>query len=66
MAPYETLYGRRCRSPVHWDEVGERKLMGPEIVQQTTEVVEKIRQRMRIAQSRQKSYAEGRRKPLGI
>ena len=32
MAPYEALYGRRCRLPVHWDEVGERKLLGPEIV----------------------------------
>ncbi|KAK6163770.1 hypothetical protein DH2020_000634 [Rehmannia glutinosa] len=35
MAPYESLYGRKCRSPVHWDEVGERKLIGPELVQQT-------------------------------
>ena len=35
MAPYEALYGRKCRSPIHWDEVGERKLLGPEIVQQT-------------------------------
>ena len=64
MAPYEALYGRKCRSPVHWDEVGERKLLGPEIVQQTAEVVEKIRQRMLTAQSRQKSYADKRRKPL--
>ena len=42
MAPYEAL-GRKCRSPIHWDEVGERKLIGPELVQQTAEVVEKIR-----------------------
>lgn len=52
MAPYEALYGRKCRSPIHWDEVGERKLLGPEIVQQTVEIVEKIRQRMKAAQSR--------------
>ncbi|KAK6142480.1 hypothetical protein DH2020_022828 [Rehmannia glutinosa] len=64
MAPYEALYGRKCRSPVHWDEVDERKLIGPELVQQTAEVVEKIRQRMKTAQSRQKSYADKRRKPL--
>ena len=42
MAPYEALYGRKCRSPVHWDEIGERKLIGPDIVQQTAEVVDKI------------------------
>ena len=52
MAPYEALYGKRCRSPIHWDEVGEQKSLGPEIVQQTAEVVEKIRQRMCTAQSR--------------
>ncbi|KAL5554185.1 hypothetical protein UlMin_041586 [Ulmus minor] len=64
MAPYEALYGRKCRSPIHWDEVGERKLLGPEIVQKTVDIVEKIRQRMKTAQSRQKIYADRRRKPL--
>ncbi|KAJ4717010.1 Retrotransposon protein, putative, Ty3-gypsy subclass [Melia azedarach] len=64
MAPYEALYGRKCRSPVHWDEVGERKVLGPEIVQKTCEVIEKIRERMKVAQSRQKSYADNRRKSL--
>ncbi|KAL5564045.1 hypothetical protein UlMin_033792 [Ulmus minor] len=64
MAPYEALYGRKCRSPIHWDEVGERKLLGPEIVQKTVDIVEKIRQRMKTAQSRQKSYTDRRRKPL--
>ncbi|KAL5545222.1 hypothetical protein UlMin_009006 [Ulmus minor] len=64
MAPYEALYGRKCRSPIHWDEVGERKLLGPEIVQKTVDIVEKIRQRMKTAQSRQKSYADRIRKPL--
>ena len=64
MAPYEALYGRKCRSPIHWDEVRERSLLGPEIVQHTAKVVEKIRERMKIAQSRQKSYADKRRKDL--
>ena len=50
MAPYETLYGRKCRSPVHWDEVGERKLVGPEILQQTQDVVAKIRERIKNTQ----------------
>ncbi|KAK6118932.1 hypothetical protein DH2020_047328 [Rehmannia glutinosa] len=49
---------------LHRDEVGERKLIGPELVQQTAEAVDKIRQRMKTAQSRQKSYADKRRKPL--
>ena len=64
MAPYEALYGRKCRSPIHWDEVGERKLLGPEIVQQTADVVERIRKKMKTARSRQKSYADKRRRPL--
>ncbi|KAI3461563.1 hypothetical protein Pfo_018226 [Paulownia fortunei] len=64
MAPYEALYGRKCRSPIHWDEVGERSLLGPKIVQHTAKVVEKIRERMKIAQSRQKSYADKWRKDL--
>ena len=58
MAPYEALYGRKCRSPFHCDEVGERKLIGPELVQQTAKVMEKIRQRIKIAQSNQKSYED--------
>ena len=46
MAPYEALYGRKCRSPVHWDEVGERKYLGPELVEQATEAIKKIQERM--------------------
>ncbi|XP_038983707.1 uncharacterized protein LOC120111218 [Phoenix dactylifera] len=64
MAPYEALYGRKCRSPICWDDVGERKIMGPEIVQQTVEKIQLIRERLRIAQSRQKSYADNRRREL--
>ena len=64
MAPYEALYGRKCRSPVHWDEAGEKKYLGPELVEQASEAIWKIRQRMKTAQSRQKSYADKRRRPL--
>ena len=39
MAPYEALYGRKCRSPVHWDEAGERKFLGPELVEPATEAI---------------------------
>ncbi|XP_073133514.1 uncharacterized protein [Henckelia pumila] len=64
MTPYAALYGRRCRSPVHWDEVEERVLLEPEIVQLTSDIVTQIRYRMRTAQSRQKSYAGRRRRDL--
>ncbi|KAJ8751549.1 hypothetical protein K2173_016786 [Erythroxylum novogranatense] len=50
MAPYEALYGRRCRTPIYWDEKGERKLVGPELVQMTVEKVDVIKQRLKAAQ----------------
>ncbi|XP_051133108.1 uncharacterized protein LOC127252823 [Andrographis paniculata] len=61
MAPYKALYGRKCRSPVHWDEVGERKLLGPDLIREMSETVVQIREGMKAAQSRQKSYADKRR-----
>ncbi|KAL0543811.1 hypothetical protein IC582_018916 [Cucumis melo] len=64
MAPFEALYGKCCRSSVCWGEVGEQRLMGPELVQSTNEAIQKIRSRMHTAQSRQKSYADVRRKDL--
>ncbi|GJX21972.1 putative reverse transcriptase domain-containing protein [Tanacetum coccineum] len=57
-APYEALYGRKCRSPVCWAEVGEAQLTGPELIQETTEKIVLIKQRMQAAQDRQKSYAD--------
>jgi len=62
MAPFEALYGRRCRTPLCWFESGERVVLGPEIVQQTTEKVKMIREKMKALQSRQKSYHDKRRK----
>ena len=49
MAPYEALYGRKCRSPVHWDEAGESQFLGPELVEQATEAIKKIREKMKTA-----------------
>ncbi|GJT43778.1 putative reverse transcriptase domain-containing protein [Tanacetum coccineum] len=63
-APFEALYGRKCRSPVCWAEVGEAQLTGPEIIHETTEKIFKIRDRMQAARDRQKSYADQRRRPL--
>ena len=58
------LYRRKCRSPIHWDEAGERSYLGPELVQETNEALEKIRARMLATQSRQKSYADLKRKSV--
>ncbi|GJU61678.1 putative reverse transcriptase domain-containing protein [Tanacetum coccineum] len=63
-APFEALYGRKCRSPVCWAEVGQVQLTGPEMVQETTEKVIQIKQRMQAARDRQKSYADLKRKPM--
>jgi len=58
MAPYEALYGRRCQTHVCWEEVGVRRLIGAEIIQMTTEKVKVIKDRMKEAQDKQKSYVD--------
>ncbi|GKE95468.1 putative reverse transcriptase domain-containing protein, partial [Tanacetum coccineum] len=63
-APFEALYGRKCRSPIMWAEVGEGQLIGPELVQETTEKISQIKDRLKDTRDRQKSYADKRRKPL--
>ncbi|GJW26731.1 putative reverse transcriptase domain-containing protein [Tanacetum coccineum] len=63
-APFEALYGRKCRSPVCWAKVGDVQLTGPEIIHETTEKIVQIRQRLQAARDRQRSYANVRRKPL--
>ncbi|GJU82576.1 putative reverse transcriptase domain-containing protein, partial [Tanacetum coccineum] len=62
--PFKALYGRKCRSPVCWVEVGEAQHTGPEIIHETTEKIFKIRDRMQAASDQQKSYADKRRRPL--
>jgi hypothetical protein len=64
MAPFEALYRRKCRTPLAWSEVGERALFGPEIIEEAEEKVEKVRENLKVAQSRQKSYADKRRREL--
>ncbi|KAH0672805.1 hypothetical protein KY290_025037 [Solanum tuberosum] len=64
MAPLEALYGRRCRSPIGWFEVGEVALLGPDLVMDALEKVRMIRERLKTAQSHQKSYADVRRRDL--
>nr|GEV58922.1 putative reverse transcriptase domain-containing protein [Tanacetum cinerariifolium] len=64
VAPYEALYGRKCRSPVCWTEVGEAQLTSPEMIQETTEKIILIKQRIQAAQDRQKSYVDRKRNPM--
>nr|GEV66801.1 retrotransposable element Tf2 [Tanacetum cinerariifolium] len=63
-APFEALYGQKCRSPVCWSEVGDSQLTGPELIRETTEKIVQIKNRLLTARSRQKSYADFRRKPM--
>ncbi|GJS70678.1 putative reverse transcriptase domain-containing protein [Tanacetum coccineum] len=63
-APFEALYGRKCRSPVCRAKVGQVQLTGPDLVRETTEKIIQIKQRMQAARDRQKSYADKKRKPM--
>nr|GEU68203.1 putative reverse transcriptase domain-containing protein [Tanacetum cinerariifolium] len=63
-ALFEALYGRKCRSPIMWAEVGEGQLIGPELVQEMTEKISQIKDRLKTAREHQKSYADKGRKPL--
>nr|GEZ32454.1 putative reverse transcriptase domain-containing protein [Tanacetum cinerariifolium] len=63
-ALFEALYGRKCRSPVLWAEIGEGSLIGPELVLEMTNKVVLIKEKLKVARDRQKSYADKRRKPL--
>nr|GFA54799.1 putative reverse transcriptase domain-containing protein [Tanacetum cinerariifolium] len=63
-APFEALYGQKCHSPICWTEVRESHILGPELIQETTEKIVQIKQRMQAARDRQKSYADLKRKPM--
>ena len=64
MAPFEALYGRKCRSPICWNDIGEKRISGPELVQKTMKVVPVIRECLKAAQDRQKNWADSKRRPL--
>jgi hypothetical protein len=64
MSPFEALYGRKRRTTLYWDQTGETQFFGPEIIQEAEEQVRMIRENLRIAQTRQKSYADNRRRQL--
>jgi hypothetical protein len=64
MAPFEALYGRECRTPLYWSQMGESQLFGTDIVKEAERQVQIIRENMRAAQSRQKSHADGKRRDV--
>ncbi|GKE22464.1 putative reverse transcriptase domain-containing protein [Tanacetum coccineum] len=63
-ASFKALYGRKCRSPVCWAEVGDAQLTDPKLIHETTKKIVEIKQRIQAARDRQKSYTDVRRKPL--
>jgi hypothetical protein len=64
MSPFETLYGRKCGTPLHWYQTGGRQFFGPKLIQEAGEQVRIIRDNLGVAQTKQKSYADNRRRPL--
>ena len=64
MAPYEALYGRKCRSPLYWDEVGEKYVVGSKMLQIMKEKISLVREKINAAQDWQKSWADLKRRPL--
>jgi hypothetical protein len=66
MAPFEALYGRRCRTPLNWSQPGEREVFGPDLVTEAKRKVKLIRKNLEATQARQKSYHDKRRKPLSF
>ena len=66
MSPFEALYGRKCRTPLMWSKVGERALVGPALIKEAEERVAEIREKLKAAQSRQKSYADKKRREISF
>jgi hypothetical protein len=64
MAPFKYLYGRKCRTPLFWNEPGENQIFGPDILREVERQVQMVRENLKPAQSRQKSYADNRRREL--
>jgi hypothetical protein len=66
MAPFEMLYGRRCQTPLFWNEIGEHKVFGLDILQEAEKQVRIVRENIHIAQSRQKCYVDHTRRELSF
>jgi hypothetical protein len=66
MSPFQALYGRSCRTPLQWDQPGEKQVFGPDIMLEAEENIKMVRENLKIAQSRQRSYADTRRRELSF
>jgi hypothetical protein len=66
MVPFEMLYGCRCQAPLFWSETRERKIFGPDVLQEDEKKVCMVRENLQVAQSRQKSYADHSRRVLSF
>jgi hypothetical protein len=66
MAPFEALYGWQCRTPLFWSQTGESQVFGPKVLKDVVRQVHMIRENLRVAQSRQKSYADKWRRDLSF
>jgi hypothetical protein len=63
-SPFEALYGRKCRTPLYWDQIGERQVFGPDIIEDAEQLVQQVRENLRVTQTHLKSYADVRRRDL--
>ena len=61
MSPFEALYGRKCSTPVSWDNPTYRVVLGPELLKDMEEQMDKIKKNLKASQDRQKVYADKRR-----
>ena len=58
MSPFEVLYGRKCHTPVSWDNPADRIVLGPDMLKEMEQMVKEVQQNLKVAQDRQKSYAD--------
>jgi hypothetical protein len=64
MSSFEALYDRKCRTPLYWDQTGERQFFGSKLIQEAEKQVRIIQENLKVAQTRQKSYVDNRRRPM--
>jgi hypothetical protein len=66
MSPFQALYGRSCRTPLQWDQPGQKQVFGPDILLEAEENIKVVRENLKIVQSRQRSYVDTRRRDMSF
>jgi hypothetical protein len=66
MSPFQALYGRNCRTPLHWDQPSKRQVFGTDILLEVEENIKMVRESLKTTQSRQRSYADTIRRELSF